>query len=97
MESPASRYSMKVWMGTRVPEKTGVPPMTSGEIVTMGVFMMFQITPGSSGAARLGRSVKAVNEEGGEGSLAWRCWLLNETTRLHPRRFYGSYRFENGR
>src|SRR5580704_2977743 len=30
IESPASRYSMSVWTGTRVPQKTGMPPMTSG-------------------------------------------------------------------
>src|SRR5580700_9130130 len=30
IESPASRYSMSVCTGTRVPQKTGVPPMTSG-------------------------------------------------------------------
>src|SRR5438876_5482370 len=31
--SPASRYSKRVWTGTRVPPNTGVPPMISGEIV----------------------------------------------------------------
>src|ERR1700722_15464088 len=30
MESPASRYSMSVCTGTRVPQKTGVPLITSG-------------------------------------------------------------------
>src|SRR5438445_5555788 len=31
--SPASRYSKRVCTGTRVPQKTGVPPMTLGEMV----------------------------------------------------------------
>src|SRR5208283_4694877 len=30
--SPASRYSKRVWTGTRVPAKTGAPPMMSGEM-----------------------------------------------------------------
>src|SRR5262245_57969103 len=31
--SPASRYSKRVWTGTRVPANTGVPPIISGELV----------------------------------------------------------------
>src|SRR6266853_5276736 len=30
MDSPDARNSRRVWTGTRVPEKTGVPPITSG-------------------------------------------------------------------
>lgn len=37
MESPASRYSIRMRTGTRVPEKTGVPPRMSVSLLITGL------------------------------------------------------------
>jgi hypothetical protein len=44
IESPALRYSMSVCTGTRVPQKTGVPPMTSGSRHTTDFIMAAKYT-----------------------------------------------------
>ena len=41
IESPASRWSISVWIGTRVPAKQGAPLMISGSILTTDVISLY--------------------------------------------------------
>src|SRR5437870_13906915 len=55
---PPSRYSKRLWKGTRVPRKTGVPPRTSGsrtiislpEAIASQVYSQGQLRPVAGGA-----------------------------------------------
>src|SRR5688572_988433 len=55
--SPASRYSKSVCTGTRVPVKTGVPPMISREVVIKVLLMRDRLSAKTVAGKRVSRQI----------------------------------------